>query len=184
VAWGLRRADAIADAGIDLILLALDCDEPARLAIAELLELDPVEASGWPLEQGMDDEQWMADVVRLRDGLRRTRGLRRDLAGLLAAIGSPLLAAATALLVQSGVRRTPVLLDGTGALAAALLARQTSSVVEQWWQIGHADSRALTGKAVGALRLTPLLRLGITAQNGLGARLALGLLAEAAGLLP
>jgi NaMN:DMB phosphoribosyltransferase len=181
--WGIERADAVADAGTELMLLTVDCDEPARLASAELLGLDPVESSGWPLEQGMDDEEWMDAVIRLRDGWWRTRGLRGDLVRLLTALGSPMLAAATALVVQSGVRRTPVLLDGSGALAAALLARRTAHVANQWWQVAHADSRVLTDRTLTSLHLEPLLRLGITAQEGTGARLGLGLLTEAAGLL-
>lgn len=188
LAWGVARADALADAATELILLAVPDAEGAgfasRLAAAELLGLDAVEATGWPLEQGLHDEDWMDAVVALRDGLFRTRGLRGDLTALLTAVGSPVLAAATALLVQACVRHTPALLDGEGALAAALVARRTSYGAGQWWQVAHAADGILTERMLASLQLTPLLALGLRVQDGTGARLALPLLTEAAGLLP
>lgn len=187
MAWGVARADALADDGTELIMLAVPDSEgtgfAAHLAAAELLGLDAVEATGWPLEQGLHDEDWMDAVVTLRDGLFRTRGLRGDLTALLTAAGSPVLAAATAMLVQSCVRHTPVLLDGDGALAAALIARRTSYGASQWWQVAHAADGVLTERMLASLHLTPLLALGLRVQDGTGARLALPLLTEAAGLL-
>jgi nicotinate-nucleotide--dimethylbenzimidazole phosphoribosyltransferase len=183
VIWGIEAADRAADSGVDLLLMAVDDDRGARLVTAELLDLDPVEASGWPLPQRMDDEEWMDQVLDLRDGLRRTRGTRVDLAVLLGAADSPALAAAAGLAVQAAVRRTPILLDGEGALAAALLARRASFVATQWWQVAQAREATLVTKALQTLQLEPLVSLGLRAQDGTGARLGLAVLAQAAALL-
>jgi nicotinate-nucleotide--dimethylbenzimidazole phosphoribosyltransferase len=183
VLWGIEAADRAADSGVDLLLMAVDDDPGARLVTAELLDLDPVEASGWPLPQGLDDEEWMDQVLDLRDGLRRTRGTRVDLAVLLSAADSPALAAAAGLAVQAAVRRTPILLDGEGALAAALLARRASFVATQWWQVAQARETTLVAKALQTLQLEPLVSLGLRAQDGTGARLGLAVLAQAAALL-
>lgn len=189
LSWGLARADELADTGTDLILLAIQ-DTPqvaaaSLLLAADLLALDPVESIGWPTDgpDGLDDEAWMDAVVDLRDGLFRTRGLRGDLTALLAAAGSLELAAATALLVQACIRRTPVLLDGDNALAAALLARRAVYGGNLWWQCAHAGDTELSARVLASLQLQPVLDLGLAVQDGTGARLALPILVEAAGLL-
>ncbi len=183
ISWGVAAADRAADSGVDLLLLAVDDDRRAHLTCADLLDLDPVEASGWPLPQGLEDEAWMDAVIELRDGLRGTRGTRGDLPVLMEAVGSPALAAATALAVQAAVRRTPILLDGEGALAVALLARRTTFVATQWWQLAHVRASTLSSAVVSTIQLEPLLSLGLRVQDGTGARLGLAVLTEAAALL-
>jgi len=183
LAWGVTRAETLVADGCDLALLAVDDEPAARLASADLLGLDAVEANGWPAEQGQDDEEWMDAVLELRDGMRRTAGLRGDLTALLTAVGSGPLAAATAFAVRSAALRLPVLLDGAGALAAGLLARRTAYSANQWWQVAHAGTDALATAALRSLQLDPLLRLGLRVQDGTGARLAVPVLTEAAALL-
>ena len=90
-----------------------------RVLAAELLGTDAVDALGWPVpvDDIIDDAQWMADVVALRDGLRAVKGLAGDPAALLDALGNARLAAATGLLLGAAARRTPAVLDGPGAAA-------------------------------------------------------------------
>lgn len=190
LAWGVATADALADRDADLIVLGVVAAMPARIVAAELMGLDSVEAAGWPQDRpgaddapALDDDGWMDDVVQLRDGLRRTAGLRGDPVALLRAAGSPRLAAATALLVQAAVRRTPVLLDGFGAGAAALLARRTAYVANQWWLVGQRGRAPLQARILRSLQLEPLTDLGVTAEDGTGARLGLAVLEVAVALL-
>lgn len=183
LAWGLKAADDAADAGTDLVLLTVDEPAAARLVTAELMGLDAVEAAGWPQERGLDDEAWMDELLALRDGLRRTSGLRGLLTDLLDAVASPALAAASAFTVQAAVRRTPILLDGPGAAAAALVARRTGYVANQWWQAAQGESDPLHGRALRSLSLEPVTTLGVRAEDGTAARIGLDVLRVAVGLL-
>jgi|GEM_PF-6995781 len=184
IAWGAAAVDDVVDGGADLLL----CCAPARIAAkvlaAHLVDMDAIEALGWPGQSGLDDQVWSAEVVAVRDGLRRTAGVRGDPAGLLHALGSPTMAAACAALLQAAARRTPVILDGLGAAAAGLLARRVERPVQAWWQVGSvADGDALTGRVLTGLALKPLLQLDLRIEDGTGARLALAVLHEATALL-
>jgi nicotinate-nucleotide--dimethylbenzimidazole phosphoribosyltransferase len=181
--WGLARADDAADRGVQVLLLAVDDAPAGRLLCAELMGLDAVEASGWPTERGVSDEEWMARVEALRDGLHRTRGRRGRPADLLAAIGSPRLAAATSLALQAAVRHTPVLLDGPAATAAALLARRCAWDAATWWRAAHQGGDPLHARALASLTLQPLTELGLTVEDGVGALAGLAVLDLAAAQL-
>ena len=181
--WGLRTADELADAGVELVLLTLDDPLAARVVVAELMGLDSIESAGWPAARGLDDRAWMAEVLQLRDGLARTDGTRGDLTALLTAAGSPAVAAAAAAVVELTVRRVPLLLDGFGAAAAALVARRTSYAASRWWQAVDAGSDPLHTRALASLNLTALTQLGLTSSDGTGARLGRSLLSQAASLL-
>jgi nicotinate-nucleotide--dimethylbenzimidazole phosphoribosyltransferase len=194
VAWGVALADTLADEGADLVLVAVDDVRGRRVLGAELVGADAVSALGWPLPGDgsvdaaltgvVDDEGWMNDVVELRDGLRAVRGLVGEPVALLKALGSPSLAAATGLLLQSAARRTPALLGGPGAAAAALLARGQAWECSDWWQLAAVPEEGLHERVVAGLRLTPLPGPGVGVEDGTSALLAAELLAAAAALLP
>jgi hypothetical protein len=183
IAWGVALADDAADRGADLLLLTAADPVAWRVVTAELMGLDAVEAEPWPLERGMTDAEWMDEVVVVRDGLRRTRGLRGQPNALLEALGRPRTAAAAALLVQATARRTPVLLDGPGACAAALLARRTARVASAWWQVAGRPSDPLHDRILGSMDLQPLTDLGVRTEDGTSALVALAVLDAAAALL-
>jgi NaMN:DMB phosphoribosyltransferase len=182
-AWGVATADALVDSGVDLLLVSAPDLVASRVAAAQLLGLDAVEANGWPSDTGIDDRTWMEQVSAIRDGLFRLRDLRPYPEELLGALASPVLSAATALLLQSAARRTPALLDGSGATAAALLAQRLSPYSRDWWQIGHLGDHPLHERCLDTLRLQALTRLGITVEDGIGALLGLTALDLAACLL-
>ena len=183
LAWGVATADEAAGSGVELLALTVADPLAARLVAAELMGLDPVEACGWPQDRDQDDDDWMDEVTVLRDGLRRTRGLRGDLGALLEAVGSAPMAAAAALAVQATVRRVPLLLDGPGAASAALLARRTAYTANQWWLAAHGEADVLHGRTLRSLSLDPITSLGIVVEDGTAARLGLGVLAIATELL-
>jgi nicotinate-nucleotide--dimethylbenzimidazole phosphoribosyltransferase len=194
LAWGVERADALVDEGVDLVLVAADEPGSRRVLAAELLGTDAVDAMGWPVPDDgsgdpataglVDDARWMDDVVALRDGLRAVRGLAGEPAALLEALGSPLLAAASGLLLGATARRTPVVLDGPGAAAAGLLVRSLAWEAPDWWQIGPPPAEPLQERVVGVLRMTPLPGPAITVEDGTAALLAADLVAAGAALLP
>ena len=183
IGWGVAAADDAADRGVDLVAVSLDDPGSTRALTAELMGLDPVEASGWPADRDLSDDDWMAAVADLRDRLRLTRGLRGRPTDLLRALGSPATAAASGLIVQATARRTPVLLDGPGATAAALLARRTAYPAASWWQAAHLGEDPLQQRMLGSLGLTPMLQLRLAAEDGVAVVAALALLDVAAGLL-
>jgi hypothetical protein len=176
-AWGAAAADSAADSGTDLLLVSV-ADDVASTLGAHLLGLDPVDALGWPARAGVDDATWVAEVVALRDGLRRVRG-EIEPGRQLAALGSPAMAAGVGLLLQAGVRRTPVLLDGAGAVVCAQLAYRVTRRVRGWWQVAQSNGSVLHEAALEKLLLDPLLRLEVYAEDGTAARLALAVLEAA-----
>lgn len=182
-AWGVATADALVDSGVDLILVSAPDLVTSRVVAAQLLGLDAVEANGWPGDTGIDDRTWMEQVSAIRDGLFRLRGLRPYPEELLGALASPVLSAATALLLQSAARRTPALLDGSGAVAAALLAQRLSPYSRDWWQVGHLGDHPLHERCLDTLRLQAVTRLGVLLEDGTGALLGLATLDLAACLL-
>jgi nicotinate-nucleotide--dimethylbenzimidazole phosphoribosyltransferase len=194
LAWGVATADALADEGADLVLVAVDDPPRRRVLAAELLGADAVEALGWPQPDdgtadparagAIDDARWMADVTALRDGLRQVRGLRDDPVALLDALGSTVLAAATGFLLESAARRTPAVLDGPGAAAAGLLVRSLAWEGPDWWQVAPPRSEALHERVLAMLRMTPLPGPPVAVEDGTGALLAADLVAAAASLLP
>jgi NaMN:DMB phosphoribosyltransferase len=177
-AYGAAAADDAADSGADLVLLSVPDAAAAATLSAHLLSLDPVDALGWPMAVGVDDDTWVAEVVALRDGLRQVRDTFEP-GELLTRLGSPLVAAGAGLLLQAGVRRTPVVLDGLGAAACGMLVYRVTRRVRPWWQVAQSSGSTLHDGACSKLMLEPLLKLRIHAEDGTGARLALGILEAA-----
>ena len=183
IAWGKATADEAADRGVELVVLAIDDPAATRALAADLLGLDAVEASGWPQDRDLTDETWMTEVSALRDRLRPLRALRDRPADTLRALDAPATAGATALLLQAAVRRTPALLDGPGAAAAALLARRVSYRVTDWWQAAHQAPGPVHERALASLGLPALTQLDLTVEDGTAALVGLAILDRAAALL-
>ena len=73
-----------------------------------------------------------------------------------------------------------MLLDGTVALAGALLARDLAPRATGWWTVAQRCPDPAFERAARVLDLEPLLDLGSSAGDGFGALLALPLLGAAA----
>jgi nicotinate-nucleotide--dimethylbenzimidazole phosphoribosyltransferase len=184
IAWGRGAVDAAIDGGADLLLVSVADRVAAHALAAHLIEVDAVEAIGWPAQAGLADAEWSTEVIAVRDGLRRLAGLRVVPVPVLRALGSPLIAAATGALFQAALRRTPVILDGLGAAAAGLLARRVERQITAWWQVAGLPEGEMVGRVLNWLGCQPLLRLDLRVEDGTGARLALAVLREATDLLP
>jgi nicotinate-nucleotide--dimethylbenzimidazole phosphoribosyltransferase len=189
IAWGVSVADRAVDDGTDLLLLSIGSDgsdgpdssagsagSTWSVLAAHLLDIDPVEAMGWPVPGELSDADWIAQVAALRDGLRGVRGIRDQPERLLEVLDSPALAAGTGLLLQASSRRTPALLDGPGATACGLLAHRVARATRNWWRPTDAGASQLHDRVLADLRLTPLTRFGLKAEDGTAARIGLALL--------
>lgn len=162
---GVALADALADDGVDLVVVS--CGDPAGqvagvVVAAALLDLEPVHAVGTTSAR-----DWAALTTGVRDGLRATRAHVADPVDLLAAAGSPALSRAAGLLAQCAVRRTTVLLDGSSLVCgAALVAERLAPGGSTWWLAGQAPPNPAAARALADLDLPPLLDLQLALPLG------------------
>ncbi|MFC9232720.1 nicotinate-nucleotide--dimethylbenzimidazole phosphoribosyltransferase [Streptomyces decoyicus] len=181
---GMAVADEEADAGTDLVVLgdlSVGGTTAASTLIAALCGTDASVVTG----RGgapIDDLAWMRKCAAIRDALRRARPVLGDQLELLATVGGADLTAMTGFLLQSAVRRTPVILDGVVSAACALVAQRVAFRAPDWWVAGQASGEPAQAKALDRIALNPLLDHGVTAGEGTGALLALPLVQAAAAL--
>ncbi len=172
---GVSVADTEVDSGTDLLILATGGWSAAAAAVVSLLaDIEPVALLPRGA-QAVDTAGWIARAVEIRDTRRRIRSLRRDVDELLRAAGDARLGAAAGLLVRATSRRTPLVLDGLGALAAALLCQAEHSRAGSWWQLADTSGDPAHRHAVASLGQHPVLDLGTRSGDGTA-----GLLAAAA----
>ncbi|GGR02132.1 nicotinate-nucleotide--dimethylbenzimidazole phosphoribosyltransferase [Streptomyces netropsis] len=181
---GMAVADEEADSGTDLVVLgdlSVGGTTAAGTLIAALCGTDASVVTGRG-GAGIDDLAWMRKCAAIRDALRRARPVLGDQLELLAACGGADLAAITGFLLQSAVRRTPVILDGVVSAACALVAQRVAFRAPDWWLAGQASGDPAQAKALDRMALNPLLDHGVTVGEGTGALLALPLVQAAAAL--
>ena len=184
ISAGIAIADEEIDAGADLLVLA-DVGVGSTTAAAALIGLlTGTDASGVVGRgSGIDDAGWMRKCAAIRDAMRRARPVLGDQVALLATAGGADLAVATGLLLGAAARRTPVLLDGVVASAAALVAQRVAFRSVDWWLAAHRSGDPGHELALDRLSFEPLLDLGIHVGEGVGAMAAVPLLQAASALL-
>ena len=179
-AGGVRAADVAVDAGADLLLLAVPgAGDSAAVLASVLTGVEPVKV----LPRGAaatDHEQWMARAVLVRDTRHRLVELRAEPGALLDKLDDPAVATAAGVALQAATRRTPVVLDGPAAAAAALLVFEAQPRGAPWWAAADVGQDPAHARLVTALGLRTLLGLGVDAADGTAALLALDVLRVAA----
>jgi nicotinate-nucleotide--dimethylbenzimidazole phosphoribosyltransferase len=183
-ALGRELADAEVDAGADLLVPALigaGHSTPAAVLVAALTGADAASVTG--RGSGIDDAGWTVKCAAVRDALRLARPVLADQFELLATSGGPDFAAATGFILQAAARRTPVLLDGVGATACALLAQRIAFRTPEWCLAAQLSPEPAQQKALDRLSLEPLLDFKVRAGAGCGALLALPLVRSAVSVL-
>ncbi|MDI3403110.1 nicotinate-nucleotide--dimethylbenzimidazole phosphoribosyltransferase [Streptomyces cavernicola] len=181
---GMAIADEEADGGTDLVVLgdiSVGGTTAAATLVAALCGTDASVVTGRGGKH-IDDLAWMRKCAAVRDALRRARPVLGDQLELLRTVGGADLAAITGFLLQSAVRRTPVVLDGVVSAACALVAQRVAFRAPDWWLAGHRSGEPAQAKALDRLAVDPLLDQGVTAGEGTGAMLALPLVQAAAAL--
>ncbi|MEU0359748.1 nicotinate-nucleotide--dimethylbenzimidazole phosphoribosyltransferase [Streptomyces cyaneofuscatus] len=182
VRLGMAIADEEADSGTDLVVLgdlSVGGTTAAATLVAALCGTDASVVTGRG-GAGIDDLAWMRKCAAIRDALRRARPVLGDQLELLATVGGAELAAMTGFLLQSAVRRMPVILDGVVAAACALVAQRAAFRAPDWWLAGQVSGEPAQAKALDRMALPPLLDHGVTVGEGTGALLALPLVQAAA----
>jgi nicotinate-nucleotide--dimethylbenzimidazole phosphoribosyltransferase len=184
---GMTIADEEVDTGADLLVLAslgVDSAIPAATAVAVLTGTDVASVVG--RGTGIDDREWMRRCAAVRDSARLARRALADGADvldLLATLGSAELAVLTGVLARAAIRRTPVVLDGLGPAAAALVAHRLSPRTARWLLAGHASPDPGHAAALDKMRLQPVIDHAISVEDGTGALLAVAHVQAAAQLL-
>ncbi|MEV6196997.1 nicotinate-nucleotide--dimethylbenzimidazole phosphoribosyltransferase [Streptomyces sp. NPDC051920] len=181
---GVAVADEEADSGTDLVVLgdiSVGGTTAAAVLVAALCGTDASVVTGRG-GQAIDDLAWMRKCAAVRDALRRARPVLGDQLQLLATVGGPDLAAMTGFLLQSAVRKMPVILDGVVSAACALVGQRVAFRAPDWWLAGQRSGEPAQAKALDRMALEPLLDHGVTVGEGVGALLALPLVRAAASL--
>lgn len=179
-AAGVDAADAEVDGGTDLLIVADPDPSPAAAVLVSVLTgAEPVAL----LPRGaaaVDTAAWIARATHLRDARGRALPARHDANALLTALGEPSLAATVGLVLRAAARRTPTVLDGTAALAAALLCHDVQPRSALWWRVADRSADPVHRAVVRELTVQPLLDLATTSGDGLAGLLTVPLLHAAA----
>jgi nicotinate-nucleotide--dimethylbenzimidazole phosphoribosyltransferase len=179
---GLAAADAEIDAGADLLLFAANGAEDAgALAVCAISGSEPVAL----LPRGAaaaDSAAWIKRAIYLRDRRPEVLRLRSAPDDLLAAVDDPGLSAACAFLARAAARRTPLLLDGGLALAAAAVVHSAQTQFGSWWRVADAVPDPVQSAVRDLFRAEPVLDLGLAGANGAAAVLAMAVLRVAVAL--
>ncbi|MFF2993869.1 nicotinate-nucleotide--dimethylbenzimidazole phosphoribosyltransferase [Streptomyces sp. NPDC057950] len=181
---GVAVADEEADSGTDLVVLgdvSVGGTTAAAVLVAALCGTDASVVTGRG-GRAIDDLAWMRKCAAVRDALRRARPVLGDQLQLLAVVGGADLAAMTGFLLQSAVRKMPVVLDGVVSAACALVGQRVAFRAPDWWLAGQNSGEPAQAKALDRMALEPLLDHGVTVGEGAGALLALPLVQSAAAL--
>jgi nicotinate-nucleotide--dimethylbenzimidazole phosphoribosyltransferase len=184
IAAGRAIADEEVDGGADLLVagdMGIGNTTPAAVLIAALTGSEPVAVVG--RGTGIDDAGWMRKTAAIRDALRRARPVSATPFVLLRTAAGADIAAMAAFLAQAAVRRTPVILDGLVAAAAAMVARELAPGASDWWVAGHRSSEPAHTLALEALDLKPLLEYDMRLGEGSGAATAIPVLSMAVRIL-
>lgn len=139
---------------------------------------DPAEVTG--RGTGINDETLARKTEVVRRALELHQPDPADPIGVLAAIGGFEHAATVGLLLGGASLRTPVILDGVSAGAAALVARAIAPEVLAACIAGHRSAEPGHVAALNKLGLRPLVDLDLRLGEGTGALLALPLVQSTA----
>ncbi|MEV5980510.1 nicotinate-nucleotide--dimethylbenzimidazole phosphoribosyltransferase [Streptomyces sp. NPDC052114] len=146
--------------------------------ISVYTDTDPAEVTG--RGTGINDEMHTRKIEVVRRALDLHKPDPADPIGVLAAIGGLEHAAMVGLLLGGASLRTPVILDGVSAGAAALVARAIAPEVLAACIAGHRSAEPGHVAALNKLGLRPLVDLDLRLGEGTGALLALPVVQSAA----
>jgi nicotinate-nucleotide--dimethylbenzimidazole phosphoribosyltransferase len=193
----MRRAEALRalEVGIDVaadlvaaghrILFTGDMGIANTTASAALIAAftgtPPAEVTG--RGTGVDDATLARKVAVVERALARHDPDPADPVAVLAAVGGLEHAALAGFVLGAAAARTPVVLDGVIAAAAALAARALAPDAVGAMIAGHRSAEPGASVALSALGLTPLVDLDLRLGEGSGAALALPLVQSAVRVL-
>jgi len=143
--------------------------------IAAFTGASPAQVTGYGT--GIDEQTYAHKVEIVRRALELHRPDPQDPIGVLAAFGGLEHAALAGFILGGSALRTPVVLDGVIAGAAALVAQAIAPEVTAACVAGHRSAEPGHALALEALGVNPLIDLELRLGEGSGAVLALPLVA-------
>ena len=179
---GVSVADQEIDSGADLLIvgaIGVGATTAASTIVSALTNTEPIKTVG--RGSGIDDAAWMRKATAIRDARRRGWPHRNAPLELLRVVGGTDLAVLSALLLHAAARRTPVLIDGLVATAAASITSAVQPRAARWWRAAQLTPEPAHQLALTRLGLEPLLDLGLASGDGTGGLLVLPLLRAAIG---
>ncbi|MFL6113301.1 MAG: nicotinate-nucleotide--dimethylbenzimidazole phosphoribosyltransferase [Catenulispora sp.] len=145
--------------------------------IAAFTGASPTQVTGYGT--GIDEQTYAHKVDVVRRALDLHRPDPADPLGVLAAVGGLEHAALAGFILGAASLRTPVILDGVIAGAAALVAQALAPDATAAMVAGHRSAESGHQLALEALAVTPLIDLELRLGEGSGAVLALPLVQAA-----
>jgi nicotinate-nucleotide--dimethylbenzimidazole phosphoribosyltransferase len=184
VVAGIAVADRLIAAGAGVLVtgdMGIGNTTPAAALAAAFTGADPGGVTG--RGTGIDDTTLDRKTSVVRAALARHRPDPEDPLGVLAAVGGLEHAALAGFILGAGAARTPVILDGVNACAAALAAAALSAGATGAMVAGHLSVEPGAAVALRHLGLTPLVDLGLRLGEGTGALLAVPIVGAAVRVL-
>lgn len=169
---GIRLVEAERCQGVDLIgtgEMGIG-NTTAASAIAALLTGEPVEAVTGR-GTGIDGEIWKRKVAVIRRAIEINQPDPGDGLDLLAKVGGFEIGGLAGVILAGAARRTPVLLDGFIAGAAALIAQVLKPEATHYLIATHCSAEPGHRAILARLGLEPYLNLGLRLGEGTGAAL-------------
>ncbi|MGP4092004.1 nicotinate-nucleotide--dimethylbenzimidazole phosphoribosyltransferase [Streptomyces sp. KR55] len=171
---GIETARDLVSAGNKALLtgeMGIANTTASAALISVFTDTDPAEVTG--RGTGINDETLARKTEVVRRAIELHQPDPADPIGVLAAIGGLEHAAMVGLLLGGASLRTPVILDGVSAGAAALVARAIAPEVLAACIAGHRSAEPGHVAALNKLGLRPLVDLDLRLGEGTGALLAL-----------
>ncbi|MDT9684178.1 nicotinate-nucleotide--dimethylbenzimidazole phosphoribosyltransferase [Streptomyces sp. TRM76323] len=178
---GIETARDLVAAGNKAILtgeMGIANTTASAALISVYTDADPAEVTG--RGTGINDEMHARKVDVVRRALDLHQPDPADPIGVLGAVGGLEHAAMVGFILGGASLRTPVVLDGVSAGAAALVARAVAPESLAACIAGHRSAEPGHMAALGKLGLRPLVDLDLRLGEGTGALLALPLVQSAA----
>lgn len=146
---GLRRANTLADEGVAVVVVhhTHAVSDRTRALVGLLCSMDASRVT----PRSESDLEWMRRCALIRDAQAE---LRDQLARAIDIVDAEV-AATAALLLGLAARKTPVLLIGAHAHAAAVFAQRQSVAAATWWRSGFTEQDPLIARAQERLQLEP-----------------------------
>lgn len=151
---GLHRADAVANEAVAVAIVQVPTvvSRETRALIGLLCGANASQVT--PAQPS--DAEWMRQCAAIRDA----QVPMRDRLGDAIDIAEPTVAATVGLLLGLAARRTPAILIGAHAHAAAVIGQRQSVGAATWWRSAFAEADPLVQRAQDRLLMEPWITVG------------------------
>jgi NaMN:DMB phosphoribosyltransferase len=146
----------------------------ARAAIAVLCHRDAAATTHQP--HGMTDRDWTIRCAHVRDDIARLMPFRGEPQVLLTELADAAVSSMVGALLSASCRRTPSLISGTRAWAAAVIADRLSPAASTWWRAASTSPDPADALARERTDVCPGLPLDIDSADDSAARATIALL--------